>query len=41
MEISKAARFWKAYNMRNLKTNVYIYSDAQMATTFRVSKWLS
>ena len=42
MEISKAAHFWKAYrsNIRNLKTNVYICADAQMAITFRVSKWL-
>jgi hypothetical protein len=31
MEISKAAHFWKAYNIRILKTNVYICADSNMA----------
>ena len=31
MEISKSAYFWKAYSIRNLKTNVYICTDARMA----------
>ena len=28
MKIRKAAHFWKAYNIRNLKTDVYICVDA-------------
>jgi len=31
MEISKPAHFWKAYNMRNLKTYVYICAETSMA----------
>jgi len=35
MEISKIAYFWKAWNMRNLKINVYICIDACMAINFQ------
>ena len=31
MEISKAVHFWKAYNVRNPKTNVYICAETQVA----------
>ena len=31
MEISKPVHFWKDYNMRNLKTNVYICEETSMA----------
>jgi hypothetical protein len=31
MEFGKAAHFWKAYIIRNPKTNVYIYADDRMA----------
>ena len=31
MEISKAVHFWKVYNIRNQKIDVYICVDAHMA----------
>ena len=31
MEISKAVHFWKGYNVRNPKTNVYICAETQVA----------
>ena len=38
MEISKAAHFWKDYNVRNQKNHVYICADARMTTILNLSK---
>ena len=38
MEISNAAHFWKAYNKRNQKKQVYICADARIAAIFNLSE---
>ena len=38
MEIRKAAHFWKAYNIWNLKTDICICVDAHMASILEVQK---